>query len=63
MLYMNLFYISVLHASLHSLVDKIAVSHAAGPGSIPGWEGDFFVFLPIPPIFRGRFKGVPTGGY
>ena len=60
---MSLFHKYFPHASLHGLEDKIPVSHAAGQGSIPGWEDNFVVFLLIPPIFRGRFKGVPTGGY
>ena len=63
MLDLNLFRKQIFHASLHGLVDMIPVSHAAGPGLIPGWEDNFVVFLLIPPIFRGRFKGVPTGGY
>ena len=63
MLVLYLFSVQLLQARLRGLVAKIAVSQARGPGSNPGWEGSFVVFLPIPPIFRGRFKGVPTGGY
>ena len=61
MLYINLFYISILHASLHSVVDKIAAFHAAGRGSIPGWENkfNFDVFLLIPLTLRAKIPPFP----
>ena len=71
MLYMTLFYIPLPYQSLHSLVVKIAVCHAAGPSSIPGWGNkfNFVVFLlktltlraKIPPFPRKNMEKNLTG--